>query len=166
MTSQLHHNFQASQAVHRDLCIQIERVLCETFLWPVACMGMVKARKLRVSSKTVLDYWNRLADFCLVMQTLGQAGHSLSVMTTITVIFKSRSILWAFVVPKLILLFTTEGWSDRPYSINLISYSLPDCGRLALGLFTQDPEVWLHPEGLCQASGHDKPIEENDYKLF
>ena len=59
-------------------------MLWETFLRPVMCvpkMGIVKARKLGVRSKlflfskTVLDYGNRSADNCLVMQA---GGHSLS----------------------------------------------------------------------------------------
>ena len=47
-------------------------------------MGIVKARKLSVRSKiilfskTVQDYGNRSANICLVMQAVGQAGHSLS----------------------------------------------------------------------------------------
>ena len=47
-------------------------------------MGIVKARKLSLRpkiilfSKAVQDYGNRLADLGLVMQTVGQAGHSLS----------------------------------------------------------------------------------------
>ena len=47
-------------------------------------MGIVKTRKLRARpkiilfSKTVQDYGNRSADICLVMQAVGQAGHSLS----------------------------------------------------------------------------------------
>ena len=47
-------------------------------------MGIVKTRKLSVRpkiilfSKTVQDYGNRSADICLVMQAVGQAGHSLS----------------------------------------------------------------------------------------
>ena len=47
-------------------------------------MGIVKASKLSVRSKitlfskTVQDYGNRLADICLVMQAVGQTGHSLS----------------------------------------------------------------------------------------
>ena len=47
-------------------------------------MGIVKARKVSVRSKiflfskTVQDYGNRSADICLVMQAVGQAGHSLS----------------------------------------------------------------------------------------
>ena len=32
--------------------------------------------------------------------------------------FRARSILWAFVVPKCILLFTKEGRKAQPYSIN------------------------------------------------
>ena len=49
-------------------------------------MGIVKARKLSVSSKimlfskTVQDYGNRSADTYLVMQSVGQAGHSLSML--------------------------------------------------------------------------------------
>ena len=36
-------------------------------------------------------------------------------MTSQLCIFRDRSILKAFVVPKLILLFTAEGWSAQPY---------------------------------------------------
>ena len=35
-----------------------------------------------------------------------------------TPIFRSKSILSIFVVPKLLLLYSTEGWSGQPYSIN------------------------------------------------
>ena len=47
-------------------------------------MGIVKATKLSVKPKIILfskmaqDYGNRSADICLVMQAVGQAGHSLS----------------------------------------------------------------------------------------
>ena len=47
-------------------------------------IGIVIARKLSVRSKiilfseTVQDYGNISADICLVMQAVGQAGHSLS----------------------------------------------------------------------------------------
>ena len=36
-------------------------------------------------------------------------------------IFRVRSILWAFVIPELILLFTTQGWSPQQYSIYFAS---------------------------------------------
>ena len=39
-------------------------------------------------------------------------------MTSQLQIFRARSILWAFVVPKLTYSFTTAGWSAQPYSIN------------------------------------------------
>ena len=32
--------------------------------------------------------------------------------------FRARSIIWVLMVPKLILLFATAGWSAQPYSIN------------------------------------------------
>ena len=47
-------------------------------------MGIVKAKKLCVRkkitlfSKTVQNNGSRLVDICLVMQAVGQAGHSLS----------------------------------------------------------------------------------------
>ena len=47
-------------------------------------MGIVKARKLGVKSKIFLlskmvqDYGKISADICLVMQAVGQEGHSLS----------------------------------------------------------------------------------------
>ena len=53
-------------------------------------VGIVKAKKLGARStiflfsKTVQDYGNRLADICLVMQAVGQAGHSLYVIATIS----------------------------------------------------------------------------------
>ena len=71
---------------HRDLSIHIEGVLCETFFWPVTYrpkMETAKARKLWVRTKiilfsqTVQDHGNRSDDICLVMQAVGQAGHSL-----------------------------------------------------------------------------------------
>ena len=64
-------------------------MLCETVLQPVMYwpkMGIVKARKLGARSKIFLfsktgwDYENRSADICQVMQTVGQAGHSLSML--------------------------------------------------------------------------------------
>ena len=36
--------------------------------------------------------------------------------------FRAWSFLLGFVVPKLILLFTTAGWSAQPYSINFGFY--------------------------------------------
>ena len=68
--------------------LNIERVLCETFLEPVVYrpkMGIMKARKLGAGSKiflfskTVQDCENRSDDICLVMQAIGQAGHSHSI---------------------------------------------------------------------------------------
>ena len=47
-------------------------------------MGIVKNRKLGARSKIFFfhkmlqDYGNRLADLCLVMQAVEQAGHSIS----------------------------------------------------------------------------------------
>ena len=73
--------------IHRDLSIPTKRVLWVTFWRPFMYrpkMGIVKTRKLSVRpkiilfSKTVQDYGNRSADICLVMQAVGQAGHSLS----------------------------------------------------------------------------------------
>ena len=49
--------------------------------------------------------------FRLVRQCMG-------LMTSQPCHFRARSILWGFVVPKLIFLFTREGWSAQPYSIN------------------------------------------------
>ena len=49
-------------------------------------LGVIRTRKLGVRSKiflcslTVQDYGNLSADICLVMQTVGQAGHSLSLL--------------------------------------------------------------------------------------
>ena len=62
-------------------------MLCESFLRHGMYgpkMGITKARKLGVRSKillfskTVRDNRNRSADICLVMQAVGQPGHSLS----------------------------------------------------------------------------------------
>ena len=49
-------------------------------------------------------------------------------MTSQLCIFKARSILWAFVVPELKLLFTAEDWSAQPYSITF------DSNPYAIGL--------------------------------
>ena len=55
-----------------------------TARYELAQMGKVKARMLGVRSKiflfaeTVQDYGKRSADICLVMQPVGQVGHSLS----------------------------------------------------------------------------------------
>ena len=71
---------------YRDLSIHREDVV-ETFLPPVMYrpkMGIVKARKLEVGSKIFLhskmvkDYGNRSPNICLVLQTVEQEGHSLS----------------------------------------------------------------------------------------
>ena len=44
-----------------------------------AKMGKVKvSSKIILFSKTVQDYGNGSADICLVVQAVGQAGHSLS----------------------------------------------------------------------------------------
>ena len=42
----------------------------------------------------------------------------MGLMTSTLFIFGAMTILSAFVVPKLIHLFTAEGWSAQPYSIN------------------------------------------------
>ena len=62
-------------------------------------MGIVKTRKLSVRpkiilfSKTVQDYGNRSADICLVMQAVGQAGHSLSMCILRSLCFKDLKML-------------------------------------------------------------------------
>ena len=43
----------------------------------------------------------------------------MGLMTSQLCIFRARSILLAFVVPKLILIFATEGLNAQPYSINI-----------------------------------------------
>ena len=45
-------------------------------------------------------------------------------------IFRARSILLAFVVPKLNILFPTEDWSAQPDSINFVSRMCLDLRRL------------------------------------
>ena len=42
----------------------------------------------------------------------------MGLMTSRLWIFRARLICWSFVVPKLIPLFTADGWSAQPYSIN------------------------------------------------
>lgn len=37
---------------------------------------------------------------------------------------------------------------------------------MVVGFFTQDPEVRLHPEGLRQAPRHDKPLNEDIFKIL
>ena len=44
--------------------------------------------------------------------------HCMGLMTSQLCIFWTRPILWAFVVPKLLLICTKVGWSAQPYSIN------------------------------------------------
>ena len=44
----------------------------------------------------------------------------MGLMTSQLCTFRARSMLWVFVVPKLILLFTKEGWSAQPYLINFL----------------------------------------------
>ena len=54
-------------------------------------IGIVKATELKARpkmflfSKAVEDYENRSADICLVMQAVGQAGHSLSLSMIATI---------------------------------------------------------------------------------
>ena len=52
-----------------------------------------------------------------------QAVHGADDVTALH--FRARSILLGFVVPKLMLLFTTEGWSAQPYLINFVSLLQP-----------------------------------------
>ena len=49
--------------------------------------------------------------------------------------FRARSIIWVLVVPNLILLFTTAGWSAQPYSINF-GYSQVRLASWLLLLYT------------------------------
>ena len=78
-------------------------MLCVTLLRPFIYppkMGIVKARKMgRRSkifsfSKTVQDYGIRSADICLVMQPVGQAGHSLSMCMIRSLRLKEVNICW------------------------------------------------------------------------
>ena len=64
-------------------------------LQPVMCgpkMGITKDRKLGVMSKKCLhskmvqNYGNRSAGFCLVMQAVGQVGHSLYAIPAISLL--------------------------------------------------------------------------------
>ena len=66
-------------------------------------MGIVKTRKLSVRpkiilfSKTMQDYGNRSAAICLVMQAVGQAGHSLNSIAKISMGDTSNWHQWAAV---------------------------------------------------------------------
>ena len=50
-------------------------------------------------------------------------------------IFRVRSILWAFVIPELILLFTTQGWSPQQYSIYFASNRVLFDAKKSAGLW-------------------------------
>ena len=50
-------------------------------------------------------------------------------------IFRVRSILWAFVIPELKLLFTTQGWSPQQYSIYFASNRVLFDAKKSSGLF-------------------------------
>ena len=62
----------------------------------------------------------------------------MGLMTSQLLIFGSRLILWAFVVLRLILLFTAAGWRAQPYSFNLAPHwsqsnqQLTEVARLTL----------------------------------
>ena len=60
-------------------------------------------------------------------------------MTSQVCIFRARSILWAFVVPKLISLFTTSGRSAQPYSANIAVSAILGSGVLNCHLAKQQP---------------------------
>ena len=66
---------------------------------------------MQVAPKVPWWHQNSATIFRLVRQCIG-------LMTSWLCIFKARSILRAFVVPKLILLFTAEGLSAQRYSNN------------------------------------------------
>ena len=100
-------------------------------------MGILKAKKLGLRSKiflfskTVQDYGKRSADICLVMQAVGQAGHSLYAIAIISMrvssIFAPRnsylcflppSILWAFLPTPLFPLTTSRLELLQPSGLN------------------------------------------------
>ena len=70
-----------------------------------------KSKQMQVALKVPWWCHNSATNFRLVRQGMGP-------MTSPFHIFRARSILLAFVVHKLILLFTKAGWSAKPYSIN------------------------------------------------
>ena len=70
-----------------------------------------KSNQIRFAPKGSLWHHNSATFFRLVRQCMG-------LMSSQLCHFWVRSTLWEFVVPKLILLFTTAGWSVQPYSIN------------------------------------------------
>ena len=74
-----------------------------------------KSKQMQLAAKVPWWHHNSTAFFRLVRQCMGM-------MKSLLRIFRARSILWSFVVPKLILLFAAEGWSAQPDSITFGSY--------------------------------------------
>ena len=85
-----------------------------------------------------VPWWhhNSAKIFRLVRQCMG-------LMTSQLHIFRARSIIWGFGVPKLILLFTRECWSAQPCSINFGSYIIYQTKRHSWFYFTWCHIHWL-----------------------
>ena len=69
-----------------------------------------KSQQTQVALKVPRWHHNSAKIFRLVRKCMG-------LMTSWLRTFRVWSVLWAFVIPKLKLLFTREGWSAQPYSI-------------------------------------------------
>ena len=54
----------------------------------------------------------------------------MGLMTSKLLLFRATSILCQFMVPKLILLFTTAGWSGQTYSINVGAMAVLQDGKM------------------------------------
>ena len=74
-----------------------------------------KRQQTQFALKVPRWHHNSATIFRLVRQCMG-------LMISWFGIFRARLILLAFVVPKLRLLFTSEGWSAQPYSIKFDLY--------------------------------------------
>ena len=99
--------------IHWYLCFRIIKdLLCFVYFMRVgAKLTSGKVNKSGCAPKG--SWWHRNSStfIRLIRQCMG-------LLTSQLCQFRPRSILWGFVVPKSILLFTTKGWSAQPYTIN------------------------------------------------
>ena len=106
-----------------------------------------KSKLIRFAPKGSWWHHNTATFFRLIRQSMG-------LMTSQLCRFRAMSILWAFVVTKLILLFTTVGWSAQPYSTNFYagSVSLPWRNFLL-------NKAYLNHSNQCKQTFKFKPFE-------
>ena len=120
------HEAQKEQKGRFDQVTSVVFILAVAWSRFVWTLSYSKVNRIRLSTPWKVNksgcapkgsWWhhNSATFFRLVRQCMG-------LMTSQLCQFRPRSILWGFVVLKLLLLFTTEGWSAQPYYINFAFY--------------------------------------------